>query len=43
MMDEPESDLARYAYGYSDKKPHWSLWLILGVMVACVVFPFVLT
>lgn len=28
----PRSDWARYAYGYSDKKPGPFFWLILGIM-----------
>lgn len=24
----PRSELARYAYGYSNKKPGWTYWLI---------------
>ena len=30
---EPRGELARYAFGYSDKKPGWSFWLILAGMV----------
>jgi hypothetical protein len=38
MASEPKSDLARYAFGYSDKKPHWSFWLMMASMfVASVV------
>ena len=37
----PKSDFARYAYGYSDKKPHWSFWLILGGMAVYVACQFV--
>jgi hypothetical protein len=33
-MIEPRSDLARYAFGYSDKKPGWLFWLIHLAMVA---------
>lgn len=34
MSKEPRSELARYAYGYSDKKPGWTYWLIVLGMVA---------
>ena len=30
----PRSELARYAYGYSDKKPGWTYWVILAGMIA---------
>jgi hypothetical protein len=33
-MSEPRSELARYAFGYSDKKPGWLFWLIHLAMVA---------
>lgn len=33
MAKEPKSELARYAFGYSDKKPGKSYWIILGLMV----------
>jgi hypothetical protein len=29
----PKSDWARYAYGYSDKKPGAAFWIIHAVMV----------
>lgn len=38
MSDEPRSTLARYAYGYSDKKPGWVFWLILVGMVVYVLY-----
>ncbi len=38
MTDGPRSEWARYAYGYSDKKPGWSFWLIHIGMVAFVVY-----
>ena len=36
--DGPQSDLARYAYGYSDKKPGWSYWLVLVGMVGFIIW-----
>ncbi len=36
---EPKSELARYAFGYSDKKPGWSYWIILFAMVLFVLWP----
>lgn len=33
---EPKSDLARYAFGFTDKKPGGMYWLIIGVMTATV-------
>ena len=35
-MSEPRSELARYAFGYSDKKPGWLFWLIHLAMFAFV-------
>jgi hypothetical protein len=35
-MSEPRSELARYAFGYSDKKPGWLFWLIHLAMIAFV-------
>lgn len=32
--DGPKSDFCRYAYGWSDKKPDRSFWLMLGVLAA---------
>jgi hypothetical protein len=37
-MSEPRSELARYAFGYSDKKPGWLFWLIQLGMVAFVLW-----
>lgn len=34
----PKSEWARYAYGYSDKKPGASFWLIHGAMVAFILY-----
>lgn len=34
MAIEPKSELARYAFGYSDKKPSWRFWLIQGALTA---------
>lgn len=31
--DGPRSELARYAFGYSDKKPGLAYWLIIAGMV----------
>jgi hypothetical protein len=31
---EPKSELARYAFGYSDKKPGWLFWAIHAAMIA---------
>ena len=39
-MSEPRSELARYAFGYSDKKPGWLFWLIHLAMVAFVLWSF---
>jgi hypothetical protein len=33
-MSEPKSELARYAFGYSDKKPGWTYWLVQGLVAA---------
>jgi len=38
---EPRGELARYAFGYSDKKPGLSWWLIHAGMVAYVIYNFV--
>lgn len=39
MSGEPKSEWARYAYGFSDKKPGWSFWLIhIGMVVFIVYF-----
>lgn len=34
----PRSQLARYTFGYSDEKPHWSFWLMIAGMVAFVLW-----
>ena len=39
-MSEPRSELARYAFGYSDKKPGWLFWLIHLAMIAFVAWAF---
>jgi hypothetical protein len=36
----PRSDLASYAYGWSDKKPSVGFWVIIGAMFAYVVYRF---
>lgn len=36
MSKEPRGELARYAFGYSDRKPGIAWWLIHGAMVAFV-------
>ncbi len=36
MDHEPQSELARYAFGFSDKKPSRVFWIIQGVMVAVI-------
>lgn len=33
----PKSEFSRYAYGWSDQKPHWTFWLAPGLMLATVV------
>lgn len=37
MAKEPRGELARYAFGYSDKKPGLAWWLIHGAMIVFVV------
>ena len=40
-MREPKSDWARYAFGYTDKKPGWKFWAfhaLLVVIALCGVF-----
>ena len=37
-VSEPRSELARYAFGYSDKKPGWLFWLIHLAMIAFVLW-----
>jgi hypothetical protein len=39
-MNEPRGELARYAFGYSDKKPGWLFWLIHLAMIAFVAWAF---
>lgn len=36
MHKQPQSQIFRYAFGYSDEKPHWSFWAIIVAMVAYV-------
>lgn len=36
--DGPKGPLARYAFGYTDKKPGLSFWLIHIAMVAFVLY-----
>lgn len=38
MDDEPQGELARYAFGYSDKKPGWFWWLVHLGMVAFILW-----
>jgi hypothetical protein len=38
MRDEPQSDLARYAFGYSDRKPGWLFWAIHVAMIVGVLY-----
>jgi hypothetical protein len=38
MTDEPKGELARYAFGYSDKKPSLLFWVIHAAMLAFVVW-----
>jgi hypothetical protein len=38
MRDEPRGELARYAFGYSDKKPSMWFWVIHAAMLAFVVW-----
>jgi hypothetical protein len=35
---EPKGELARYAYGYTDKKPSWRWWIIQAIMVAIALY-----
>lgn len=37
-MSEPKGELARYAFGYSDKKPGWLFWLIHLAMISFIVW-----
>lgn len=34
--DGPKSELSRYAFGWSNKKPSLSYWIILGGMIVYV-------
>lgn len=34
---EPQSEWARYAYGYTDKKPGASFWVIHAILVVLAV------
>lgn len=38
MTEGPKSEWARYAFGYSDKKPGRWFWIIHGLMIAYVVY-----
>jgi hypothetical protein len=38
MSTEPKGELARYAFGYSDKKPGPAFWIIHAAMIAYVLF-----
>lgn len=38
QLKEPRSQLCRYAFGYSDEKPHWSFWLFIAALVAFVLY-----
>jgi hypothetical protein len=38
MNDEPKGELARYAFGYSDKKPSMVFWAIHAAMLAFIVW-----
>ena len=40
MANEPQSDLARYAFGYSDKKPGKVFWAIHVVLILYVLYKF---
>lgn len=37
-MKEPRGELARYAFGYSDKKPGWAFWIIHVLMVTYIIW-----
>ena len=37
-MKEPKSELARYAFGYSDKKPSKTFWIIFAIIVGIVIW-----
>lgn len=34
----PKSELSRYAFGYSDKKPGWLYWSVIAGMVLFIIF-----
>jgi hypothetical protein len=38
MAKEPQGELARYAFGYSDKKPSLRWWIIQAIMVAVALY-----
>jgi len=39
VSKSPKSELAKYAFGYSDKKPGWTYWLVQAAVFAfCVYF-----
>ena len=38
MRDEPRGELARYAFGFTDKKPGWTFWAIHAGMVAFIIW-----
>ncbi len=38
MANEPRSELARYAYGYSDKKPGKTFWLVQAAIIVATVY-----
>ncbi len=37
-MKEPQGELARYAFGYSDKKPGKLFWIIHAIMLGYVLY-----
>jgi hypothetical protein len=41
MRQEPRSELARYAFGYSDKKPGKLFWIIHIIMMIFIIINFV--
>lgn len=38
MAKEPRGELARYAFGYSDKKPGKSFWIIHAILLVFVLY-----
>lgn len=38
MRNEPQGELSRYAFGYSDKKPGWTFWVPLALMVVYILY-----